>query len=373
MKSLMRLYAYMRPYRNQASVALVLMVAMVATDLLIPHLTQRVIDQGIAPHNLHVVITTALVMVGAAVLSAGFAIANNYLSVSVAMGFGADIRSAMMRKVQSFSFANLDRLQTGNLIVRSTSDIRMVQLIVMMSLRILTRAPIWACGAIVLLVLTSRRFALIMAAFVPLIVLLVWIFSCKARPLFLKVQQRLDRMNIVLQENLAGMRVVKAFIRTRHEETRFDEANQALMTQTILVARLMATFTPFMLLMVNLAIVAALWVGGKTEMAGKLSTGEVVAAINYLSFALFPILLLTGMLGPISAADASASRILGWCAMARARATRWDSPLDSSRGSALAADARPMRWSRASILLDRRLPLTPFKARGRPMFSATVK
>jgi ATP-binding cassette, subfamily B, multidrug efflux pump len=310
MKSLMRLYAYMQPYRIQASIALVLMIAMVATDLLIPHLTQRVIDQGIAPRNLHVVITTALVMVGAAVLSAGFAIANNYLSVSVAMGFGADIRSAMMRKVQSFSFANLDRLQTGNLIVRSTSDIRMVQLIVMMSLRILTRAPIWACGAIVLLVLTSLRFAYIMAAFVPLIALLVWIFSRKARPLFLKVQQRLDRMNIVLQENLAGMRVVKAFIRTRHEETRFDKANQALMTQTILVARLMATFTPFMLLMVNLAIVAALWVGGKTEMAGKLSTGEVVAAINYLSFALFPILLLTGMLGPISAADASASRIL---------------------------------------------------------------
>jgi ATP-binding cassette subfamily B protein len=186
----------------------------------------------------------------------------------------------------------------------------MVQLIVLMSLRILTRAPIWTCGAIVLLVLTSRRFAFIMAVFVPLIVLLVWIFGRKARPLFLRVQQRLDRMNIVLQENLAGMRVVKAFIRTRHEEDRFDAANQALMTQTIQVARLMATFSPFMLLMVNLAIVAALWVGGRSEMAGTLSTGEVVAAINYLSFALFPILLLTGMLGPISAADASASRIL---------------------------------------------------------------
>jgi len=310
MKSLMRLYAYMRPYRIQAAVALVLLIAMVAADLLIPHLTQRVIDQGIAARNLRVVMTTALVMVAAAVLSAGLAIANNYLSVSVAMGFGADIRSAMMRKVQSFSFGNLDQLQTGNLIVRSTSDIRMVQLIVMMSLRILTRAPIWACGAIFMLIFTSRRFGFIMAAFVPLIVLLVWVFGRKVRPLFLKVQQRLDRMNIVLQENLSGMRVVKAFIRTRHEEARFDVANRSLMSQTTQVARLMATFTPFMLLMVNLAVVAALWVGGRTAMSGKLSTGEVVAAINYLSFALFPILLLTGMLGPISAADASASRIL---------------------------------------------------------------
>jgi ATP-binding cassette subfamily B multidrug efflux pump len=309
-KSLVRLYAYLRPYRIQAAVALILLIAMVAADLLIPHLTQRIIDQGIVPHNLHVVITTALVMVGAAIFSAGLAIVNNYLSVRVAMGFGADIRSAMMKKVQAFSFGNLDRLRTGNLIVRSTSDVNLVQMIVMLSLRILTRAPIWACGAIVLLVLTSRRFAYIMTVFVPLIVLLVWVFAYKARPLFLRVQQRLDRLNVVLQENLAGMRVVKAFIRTKHEQARFDAANQALMDRTIQVARLMAIFSPFMLLMVNLAIIAALWTGGRTAMAGQMSAGEVVAAINYLSFALFPILLLTGMLGPISAADASAGRIL---------------------------------------------------------------
>jgi len=309
-KSLVRLYAYLRPYRLQASAALLLLIAMVAADLLIPHLTQRIIDQGIVLHNLHVVITTALFMVGAAIFSAVLAIANNYLSVSVAMGFGADIRSTMMRKVQSFSFGNLDRLQTGNLIVRSTSDVNLVQMIVMLSLRILTRAPIWACGAMVLLILTSRRFALIMAAFVPLIVLLVWVFAHKARPLFLRVQQRLDRLNIVLQENLAGMRVVKAFIRSAHEEARFETANQALMDRTIQVARLMAVFSPFMLLVVNLAIIAALWIGGTTAMAGRMSAGEVVAAINYLSFALFPILLLAGMIGPISAADASAGRIL---------------------------------------------------------------
>jgi len=309
-KSLVRLYAYLRPYRLQASAALLLLIAMVAADLLIPHLTQRIIDQGIVLHNLHVVITTALFMVGAAIFSAVLAIANNYLSVSVAMGFGADIRSTMMRKVQSFSFGNLDRLQTGNLIVRSTSDVNLVQMIVMLSLRILTRAPIWACGAMVLLILTSRRFALIMAAFIPLIVLLVWVFAHKARPLFLRVQQRLDRLNIVLQENLAGMRVVKAFIRSAHEEARFETANQALMDRTIQVARLMAVFSPFMLLVVNLAIIAALWIGGTTAMAGRMSAGEVVAAINYLSFALFPILLLAGMIGPISAADASAGRIL---------------------------------------------------------------
>jgi ATP-binding cassette subfamily B multidrug efflux pump len=309
-KSLVRLYAYLWPYRIRAAIALILLFAMVAADLLIPHLTQRIIDQGIVPHNLHVVITTALVMVGASILSAVFAIANNYLSVSAAMGFGADIRSALIRKVQSFSFANLDQLQTGKLIVRSTSDVNLVQMIVMLSLRILTRAPIWAVGAIVLLVITSPRLALIMAFFVPLIVVLVWFFARKAQPMFLAVQQRLDRLNIVLQENLAGIRVVKAFVRSAHEQGRFDEANQALMGRTILVARLLAVFAPFMLLILNLAIITAVYIGGTAAMAGQMSVGEVVAAINYLSFALFPILLLTGMLGPISAAEASASRIL---------------------------------------------------------------
>ncbi len=333
MKSLLRLYAFLRPYRIQAVSALLLLFGMVAADLLIPHLTQRIIDQGIVPRNLHVVIVTALVMVGAAILSAAFAVANNYLSVAAAMGFGADLRRALIRKVQTFSFGNLDALQTGNLIVRSTSDVSTVVMIVMLSLRILTRAPIWAAGAIVLLILTSPRLALIMAAFVPVIVLMVWFFARKARPMFLRVQQRLDRLNVVLQENLAGMRVVKAFVRTAHEEARFDEANEALMGRTIEVASLLAVFTPVMLLVLNLAIIGAVWLGGRAAMTGAMSIGQVVAAINYLSFALFPILLLAGMLGPIAAAEASASRILEVLdAESKARPPASALPLANPRG-----------------------------------------
>ncbi len=310
MRSLVRLYRFLRPYRIQAAIALILIFVMVAADLIIPRLTQRIIDHGIVTHNFHVVITTALTMVAASILSAILAVINNYLSVYAAVGFGANLRSALMRRVQSFSFGNLDHLQTGKLIVRSTSDVNMVQMIVMLSLRILTRGPIWAIGAIVLLVLTSPRLALIMVVAVPLIVVLVWLFARKAHPLFLLVQQRLDRLNTVLQENLAGIRVVKAFVRTAHEVARFDGANEALMNRTIQVSQLMTVFIPFMLLILNLAIVSAVWIGGRTAIAGGLSVGEVVAAINYLSFALFPILMLAGMLGPLSAADASASRIL---------------------------------------------------------------
>jgi ATP-binding cassette subfamily B multidrug efflux pump len=309
-RSLVRLYQFLRSYRAQAAVALILLFVIVAADLVIPHLTQRIIDQGIVANNLRIVFTTAFFMVGASILSAVLALVNNYLSVSAAMGFGANLRSALMRRVQSFSFGNLDNLQTGKLIVRSTSDVNMVQMIVLLSLRILTRAPIWAIGAIVLLVFTSRRLALLMGVVVPLIIVMVWLFARRAHKMFLWVQQRLDRLNTILQENLAGMRVVKAFVRTAHEMARFDGANEALMNRTIQASQLMAVFMPFMLVILNLAIVSAVWIGGKTAMTGQMTIGEVVAAINYLSFALFPIIMLAGMLGPLAAAEASASRIL---------------------------------------------------------------
>ncbi len=310
MKSLLRLFRFLAPYRLRAILSLLILFAMVGADLLIPRLTERIIDQGIAASNLHVVVTTALIMVGAACLSAVLALINNYLSVSVAMGFAADVRSALIRKVQSFSFGNLDELQTGKLIVRSTSDVNNVQMIVMLSLRILTRAPIWIVGAVAMLILTSHRLAIMMALFVPVIVFLVWLFAGRARRMFLGVQRKLDRLNTVLQENLAGVRVVKAFVRTAHEEARFDDANRGLMERTTRVAQLMAGFVPSMLLLLNLALVGAVWLGGNAVIDGDMSVGQVVAAINYISFALFPILMLAGMLGPIAAADASASRIL---------------------------------------------------------------
>ena len=306
----MRLYRFLKPYRMESLLALILLFGMVAADLVIPHLTQSIIDRGIGPKNIRVIITISLYMVGASMLSMIFALFNNYLSVKAAMGFGTHVRSALMRRIQTFSFGNLDRLQTGKLIVRSTSDITMVQTIVMLSLRILTRAPIWAAGAIVLLFMTSPRLGMIIGVFLILIVALMWIFARKAHPAFLRMQQKLDRLNTVLQENLAGMRVVKAFVRTDHETERFQDANLNLMNRTIRASQLTAVFIPFTLLLVNMAIVTALWLGGRSTVAGNMTTGELVAAINYLSFALFPILLLGGMISPLAAAEASAGRIL---------------------------------------------------------------
>jgi ATP-binding cassette subfamily B protein len=283
---------------------------MVGADLLIPRLTQRIIDQGIATGNMRVIAVTAAVMIGAALLSALFSIGNTILAVRVSQGFAADVRSAVVRKVQTFSFGNLDRIRTGELLVRTTSDVNIVQSIVTMSLRLLTRAPVWIAGSIVMLAITSRQLAVMLACFFPVIAGLIWLFAGKAQPIFLAVQERLDRLNTVLQENLAGVRLVKAFVRAEHENARFDEANEELMAKNIQVMQLLAILSPTMMLMVNLGIVGAVWFGGTAVIHGKMTVGEIVASINYLTFALFPTLMLAGMVGPLSAADASAGRIL---------------------------------------------------------------
>ena len=310
MRSIFKLYRFVKPYRLYSIVALILLLGMVASDLLIPRLTQRIIDQGIVSGDLRVVWTTALIMLGAALVSALLALGNNYLSVRVSQNFAHDLRSELVRKVQSFSFGNLDELQTGNLMTRSTSDIHMTQMIVMMFLRILTRAPIWAIGASVLLVITSPKLALIMAAFIPVIAVFILWFARRVRPMFLWVQKRLDRLNTVLQENLAGVRVVKAFVRQRHEVKRFESANVELMEKNIQVMRLVAVLMPTMTLILNLGVAGIIWYGGSATLAGGMTAGKIVASVNYLAFALFPLMMLAGMLAPIAAADASASRIL---------------------------------------------------------------
>ena len=309
MKSLRRVISFFRPYKTHAILAMVLLVGVVVADLAIPRLTQRVIDEGVARQDMGVIVTTSLLMLGAAILSALFAIGNTLFSVRVAMGVSTDLRSALVRKVQSFSFGNLDRIQTGQLLVRATSDVNMVQMIAQMSLRMLTRAPLWMIGSMVMLFVTSTQLALLMLALLPVIGCIIGVFLVKAGPLFLSIQRRLDWLNQVLQENLAGVRVVKAFVRVDHENARFDRANSDLMVENIRVMQLVAALIPTMLLLVNLAVIGVILFGGNQAVAGDFKVGEIMASINYMSFSLFPLMMLGGMIGPLSAADASAGRI----------------------------------------------------------------
>ncbi len=309
MKSLRRMLSFLEPYKWQTVLALVLLLGMVIADLLIPRLTQQVIDQGVAQRDIGMIGRTALLMLGAAVLSAMFAVANTVLSTYVAQSVGADLRSAIVRQVQTFSFGNLDHVQTGQLLVRATSDVNLVQMMVMLSLRIMTRAPMWLIGSMFMLIRTSPQLSLLMAALLPVIVGIIWFFGGKARPQFMRVQEMLDKLNQVLQENLAGVRVVKAFVRAEHENERFDRANRDLTHENIQVMRLLAVLLPTMFFLVNMGVVGVVWFGGRSVILGDFTVGEIIASVNYMTYSLFPLMMLGAMIGPLSAADASAARI----------------------------------------------------------------
>ncbi len=309
MKSLRRIFGFVKPYKWQAILALVLLGGMVVADLAIPRLTQTVIDEGIDKQDMQVVGNSALMMLGAALLSAVFAIANTLLSVRVAMNTATDIRSAIVRKVQTFSFGNLDRIQSSQLLTRTTSDINMVMMMVLMSLRILTRAPLWLIGSVFMLITTSGQLAWLILVMMPIIGVLVGIFASKARPAFMKVQEKLDRLNLVMQESLEGVRVVKAFVRDEHESARFERANEDLTLQSIRVHQLMAVLIPTMFFLVNLSIVGVVWFGGRLAILGDFNVGQIVASVNYMMFSIFPLVMLGAMMGPLAAADASAERI----------------------------------------------------------------
>jgi len=310
MKSLRRMLVYMRPYRRDAIWALVFLVGVVAADLGIPRLTQRVIDRGINEGDLSVVLDTSAMMLMVAIASALFSIGNTILSVRVGQYTGAAMRSAIVRKVQTFSFGNLDRLETGKLLVRATSDASQVQMMFMMALRIMTRAPLWLLGSVVMLALNSPGLVPLMLVLMACVLVLIWFFMAKARPLFTVVQERLDGLNQVLQENLSGIRVVKAFVRRAHELGRFDAANDDLTAQQIRTSVMLAFLFPTLGFIIDVGTIGVIWLGGIGVEAGAFTVGEIVASFNYLTFSLFPMLMLAGMMGPLSAAEASSARIL---------------------------------------------------------------
>jgi ATP-binding cassette subfamily B protein len=226
------------------------------------------------------------------------------------MGAANDIRSAIVRKVQAFSFGNLDRIQSSQLLTRTTSDTNMVMMMLLMSLRIMTRAPLWLVGSVLMLIITSGQLAWLLLVMIPVIAVLIWFFASKARPAFMRVQEKLDRLNLVMQESLEGVRVVKAFVRDEHESARFERANEDLTLQSIQVHQLLAVLLPTMFFLVNLGVVGVVWFGGRLAIQGDFNVGQIVASINYVMFSVFPLMMLGMMMGPLAAADASAERIL---------------------------------------------------------------
>jgi ATP-binding cassette subfamily B multidrug efflux pump len=304
-----KLARYLKPYWIWATLAPLLMALEVAMDLMQPRLIQRIVDQGIARDDMGIVVNTGVWMIGLSVVGLAGGLGCGVFAILAGQGFGADLRGSLFGKVQDLSFGNLDKLETGKLITRLTNDVTQVQEVVMMMLRIMVRVPLLLVGSLIMAVLTSPQLSLLFIPLIPIVVVaLVWIVN-KTYPLFGKVQQMLDKVNSVMQENLAGVRVVKAFARSDYEMRRFGRTNDDLMTANTSAARMAAVTMPLMILTLNIGVVAAVWVGGVRVVGGGLQVGQLIAFINYLMQTLISLMMISMLVVRVSRAEASAQRI----------------------------------------------------------------
>jgi ATP-binding cassette subfamily B protein len=266
---------------------------MIVLDLSIPRLIQRIIDRGIQRQDRAVVVQTALLMLGISAVSTVIAVAQNLFSVRVGEAVARDLRETLFLKIQRYSFGNLDRQKTGQLLVRLTSDVAAVKSLTQISLRIGTRAPLLMVGSLVLMISTSRRLALTLLPLLFLTSLLIAFFVVRTEPLFRLVQQKLDALNNVLQENIAGARLVKALVRDEYEVERFEVANEDMAERSMRVMRFMSSMTPVLAMCINVGVVIVVWFGGARAMQGELSLGEIVAFSNYLLTTMTPLVMMT--------------------------------------------------------------------------------
>jgi ATP-binding cassette, subfamily B, multidrug efflux pump len=304
-----KLLHYVKPYWRRSLAALALLIAVVLIDLSIPRLIQRIIDQGINAKNMQVVVTTTIIMLFISAVQTLFAIGNNILSIQVGESVSRDLREALFLKIQSFSFGNLDHLNTGQLMVRLSSDTSVYQRMVQVSLRIGTRAPLLMVGSLILMFITDYRLALLILPVLLATTVVIVFFISQMGPLFLTVQRKLDRLNSVLQENIAGVRLVKAFVRADREDKRFASANEDYTNRNIRVMRFMATLSPAMTIFVDIGIVIVIWVGGYQAALRGVSVGQIVAFISYLQTTMGPLTIMVMLANVIAAATASSERI----------------------------------------------------------------
>lgn len=309
MTSMQALFPFLRPYRRWVILAPIMMMLEVLMDLMQPRLVQDIIDSGVAKGDLGEVLRIGGLMIALALVGLIGGMVCTVYALKAALYFGADVRSALFRKVQGLSFTNLDELETGKLVTRLTNDVTQVQELVGMALRIMVRAPLLLVGSVIMAVLTAAKLSLLFVVLIPLILLILVLIFRRSFPMFSRVQGQLDRINVLMQENLAGVRVVRAFARAPYEIARFAGVNEDLMAANLSAVRFSALVMPLMMLVMNGATVAVLWFGGHQVNDGHLEVGQLVAFSNYLMQSLFSLMMFSMLVVRISRAEASAQRI----------------------------------------------------------------
>ncbi|MFP3896365.1 MAG: ABC transporter ATP-binding protein [Anaerolineales bacterium] len=304
-----RLVGFLKPYWQWVLLAPMLMTLEVVMDLMQPRLVERIVDEGIANLDLTLVVHTGLLMIGLALIGSVGGITNGIFAAKASQGFGADLREALFRQVQMFSFGNLDEFGTGQLTTRLTNDVTQVQTAVYQLLRILVRAPLMLVGSLAMIIVTTPQLTFIPIILMVIVSIGVLLVINKAYPLFRVVQKKLDHLNSVMQENLAGVRVIKAFVRGDHEKRRFTTVNEDLMMQTIHVARVVAVAMPFVMLIMNVGVVGVIWFGGLQVTMGNMGAGAIISFTSYLIRTLMSLVMVSMIVLQVARAQASAERI----------------------------------------------------------------
>lgn len=303
------LLKYLKPYRTAALLAPLLMLVEVLMDLMQPKLVASIVDQGIMTGDLGHIQRTGLLMIGLALIGMLGGIGCTIYASIASQHFGADIRADLFQHIQRFSFHNLDRFSSGSLITRLTNDVVQLQNLVLMALRMLVRSPLLSIGSLIMAFTISFKLAIILLIAMPILLVTLIFIMRKAFPLFGRVQAELDRVNTVTQENLAGIRVIKAFVRAIHENKRYDAVNQDYTNIAIKANRIVALIGPIMMLIMDVCIVAVLWFGGGLTKTGALPVGDLIAFINYATQVLMSLMMVSMTLMSVSRATASAERI----------------------------------------------------------------
>lgn len=306
---MLRLFKHLRPYAAPIAVALALVLLQSLSELYLPTLMARIVDVGIPAGNTRYILETGGRMLLVALLGMGCAIGASYLAARISTGFGRDLREQVFCQVEAFSLREFDRFGTASLITRTTNDITQIQMAVLMTLRMVVSAPIMAVGGIIMAVSMDANLSVTLLWVLPLLAALMTAGILKGMPLFKAIQAKIDKLNLVLRENLTGLRVVRAFNRTEHEAARFDAANKDLTEAHLRVSRIMSAMMPLVMLTLNFTTVSLIWIGSHRIDAGNLEVGGLMAFIQYAMRILFSLLNISFVFIMYPRAAASADRI----------------------------------------------------------------
>ncbi len=303
------LKAHLRDYRKLLVIVVALQAVQTMATLILPTLNADIIDQGIANQDTAYIVQMGAVMLAVTVVQIGFAIGATFFSAKIAMGFGRDVRSNLFHRVTSFSGQEVATLGAPSLITRITNDVTQVQMLVVMSLTMLVAAPIMAIGGVFMAVREDGPLSLILLVSIPVLLLTVGSTIVRMVPMFSEMQERIDRMNQVLREQITGIRVVRAFVREPYEVDRFEVANDDLTRTSLRAGRLMAFLFPTVMLILNVSSAGALWFGGNRIGGGEMQIGALIAFLSYLVQILMSVMMASFVAVMVPRAAVCAERI----------------------------------------------------------------